>query len=86
MNVVLKLCNVARPPPWSFVLLVRNWEVGGRYIDRVASLPQVKGNLASCREGERKRKKERKHGISLTLKMFYIYFTVVVRKDKTPSH
>lgn len=58
-NVVLKLCSVARPQPCAIVLLGRHW-VGGRRVvvqvfDRVASLPQVKGYLASCREREREK-------------------------------
>ena len=58
-NVVLKLCSLPRPQLSCIVLLRRNWEVGGRRVevqvfDRVASLTQVKGNLASCRERERR--------------------------------
>lgn len=42
-----------------------NLEVCGRWVevqvfDRVASLPQVKGNLASCREREKKERKRRR--------------------------
>lgn len=54
--------------------------MGGRreevqVFDRVASLPQVKGNLASCREGEGKKEGKREKSISLECAIYVIRVT-----------